>query len=159
MLVSEGPCYQLPLQSISVRHRQECRQCRYLPPYLARAAAAACLRAGLAKAFSALLWHLAALSQDAVQAVELAEETPVRDDASVVLHRFDGFHQGQVLSDHQVGQHQRGWAAHSHSAVDQHLTYVHTQMTTFIIYNICFVAANMEIMFFLCSVLAVASND
>lgn len=57
--------------------------------------------------FLALLRHLTALSQDAVQAVELAEEAPVRDDASVVLHCFDGLHQGQVLPDHQVGQHQR----------------------------------------------------
>lgn len=55
MLVSDGPCYQLPLQSLSVRHRAECCQCRYLPPYLARATTAACVGAGLAEAFSALL--------------------------------------------------------------------------------------------------------
>lgn len=69
---------------------------------------------------SALRRRLPALPQDAVQAVELAEETPVGDDASVVLHRLDGLHQRQVLSDHQVGQHQSGRAAHSHDAVHQH---------------------------------------
>lgn len=72
--------------------------------------------------FSALWIRLTALSQDAVQAVELAEEPSVGDDASVVLHGFDGLHQRQVLSDHQVRQHQSGRAAHSHCAVDQHLT-------------------------------------
>lgn len=55
---------------------------------------------GCWRRFSALLCHLPTLSQDAVQAVELAEEAPVGDDASVVLHCFDGLHQGQVLSDH-----------------------------------------------------------
>ena len=64
--------------------------------------------AGASRTLSALLRRLAALSQDAVQAVELPEETPVGDDASVVLHRLDGLHQRQVLSDHQVGQHQGG---------------------------------------------------
>lgn len=75
---------------------------------------------------SALLGHLATFPQDAVQAVELAEETPVGDDAPVVLHFFDGLHQRQVLSDHQVGEHQSGRAAHSDSAVDQHLPCIHT---------------------------------
>lgn len=56
--------------------------------------------------FSALRRRLAALSQNTVQAVELAKETSVGDDASVVFHCFDGLHQCQVLSDHQVGQHQ-----------------------------------------------------
>lgn len=81
--------------------------------------------------FLALLWNLTALPQDAVQAVELAEETPVGDDASVVLHCFDGLHQGQVLPDHQVGQHQRCWAAHSYGAVDQHFTWIHTKTCCF----------------------------
>lgn len=48
----------------------------------------------------------AALSQDAVQAVELAQETSVRDDATVVFYCFDCLHERQVLSDHQVGKHQ-----------------------------------------------------
>lgn len=58
--------------------------------------------------FSALRRRLAAFSQDAVQTVELAEEAAVGDDAAVVFDGFDGLHQRQVLSDHQVGQHQRG---------------------------------------------------
>lgn len=41
---------------------------------------------------SALWGRLAALSQDAIQAVELAEETAVGGDTSVVLHCLDGLH-------------------------------------------------------------------
>lgn len=98
------------------RYLPQCKPARLLPR-----------PAGASRRLSALLWRLAALSQDAVQPVELPQETPVGDDASVVLHRFDGLHQRQVLSDHQVGQNQSGWAAHSHSAVDQHLTYTNTE--------------------------------
>lgn len=57
---------------------------------------------------SALRRRLAALSQDAVQAVELAEEPSVGGHTSVVFDCFDGLHQGQVLPDHQIGQDQRG---------------------------------------------------
>lgn len=70
---------------------------------------------------SALQRRPPALPQDAVQAAELPQEPSVGDDASVVLHRLDGLHQRQVLSDHQVGQNQGGGAAHPHGAVDQDL--------------------------------------
>lgn len=60
------------------------------------------------RGFSALRGCLPAFSQDPIQSVELAEETPVRDDTSVIFHCSDGLHQCQLLSDHQIGQHQSG---------------------------------------------------
>lgn len=55
------------------------------------------------RVFSALQRCFSALSQDAVQAIQLAEETSVRDDTSVVFYCLDGLHKRQILSDHQVG--------------------------------------------------------
>lgn len=99
-------CYHLLQQNHSARSRQVTWS-HYLPQYN-QTSCYLWLFARRGAEGSALLCHLTALPQDAVQAVELAEETAVRDDAPVVLHGLDGVHQRQVLSDHQVGQHQSG---------------------------------------------------
>lgn len=59
----------------------------------------------------------------AVQLDQLPQEPPIGIDAAVLLHRTNGLHQGQVLLQHQVGQHQRGRAAHSNVAVHQNLAW------------------------------------
>lgn len=64
---------------------------------------------------------LQTLPQPAVQGEELSQEAPVGDDASVVLDFLDGLHEGEVVVQHEVGQHQRGGSAHSHGTVHQDL--------------------------------------
>lgn len=64
---------------------------------------------------------LQTLPQPAIQGQELPQEAPVGDDASVVLDLLDGLHEGEVVVQHEVGQHQRGGPAHAHGAVHQDL--------------------------------------
>lgn len=59
----------------------------------------------------------------AVQLDELPQETSIGVNAAVFLDRADGLHQRQVLLQHQVGQHQRGRAAHPNVTVHQNLTW------------------------------------
>lgn len=56
-----------------------------------------------------------------VQLNELPQETSIGVDAAAFLHRADGLHQRQVLLEHEVGQHQRGRAAHTNMTVHQNL--------------------------------------
>lgn len=55
----------------------------------------------------------------AVQLDKLPQETSIGVNAAVLLHGTNGLHQRQVLLQHQVGQHQRGGAAHSDVTVHQ----------------------------------------
>lgn len=71
--------------------------------------------------FFPLLSCLQTLPQPAVQGQKLPQEAPVGDDASVVLDFLDGLHKGEVVVQHEVGQHQGGRPAHSHSTVHQDL--------------------------------------
>lgn len=64
---------------------------------------------------------LQTLPQPAVQGQELPQEAPVGDDASVVLDFLDGLHKGEVVVQHEVGQHQGGRSADSYSTVHQDL--------------------------------------
>lgn len=64
---------------------------------------------------------LQTLPQPAVQGQELPQEASIGDDASVVLDFLDGLHEGEAVVQHEVGEHQRGGSAHSHSAVHQDL--------------------------------------
>lgn len=57
-----------------------------------------------------------------VQVDELSEETPVGDDTSSLFNRVNGLHQGQVVLQHQIRQHDGGRAAHAHVAVHQDFT-------------------------------------
>lgn len=59
----------------------------------------------------------------AVQLDKLPQETSIGINAAVLLHCTNGLHQRQVLLQHQVGQHQRGRAAHSNVTVHQNLAW------------------------------------
>lgn len=57
-----------------------------------------------------------------VQVDELSEEAPVRYDPSALFNSVDGLHQGHVVLQHQIRQHDGGRAAHAHMAVHQDFT-------------------------------------
>lgn len=57
-----------------------------------------------------------------MQVDELSEETPVGDDPPPLFNRVNGLHQGQVVLQHQIRQHDGGRAAHAHVAVHQDFT-------------------------------------
>ena len=60
--------------------------------------------------------------QLSVQRSELLQEAGVGADVAAGTDSSDGIGQGQVLVDHQVGQHQGGRATLAHHAVHQHLS-------------------------------------